>query len=129
MRLSFIVRMTVTILKILGGVAALLLGVWLGLPGRYEQSASEIEKVMSRGGSRRNRVKRAFTPLDWFRRDERGSERRASRRYFGTAASARSDAAGASSGSPPAAEVTDDPGEAGDEVVDADFEVVEEDRG
>lgn len=118
--------MTVTILKILGGLVALLLGIWLGLPGRYEQSASEIEKVMSRGGSRRNRVKRAFTPLDWFRRDERGSERRASRRYFGTAAGGkRGPSTDPESG--PRAEVIDDPGE-GEDVVDADFEVVDDDR-
>lgn len=122
------VRMTVTILKILGGVAALLLGVWFGLPGRYEQSSSEIERVMSRGGSRRSRVKRAFTPLDWFRRDERGSERRASRRYFGTAAPSSSGREGDREERRPTAEVTDDPGEAQDEVVEADFEVVEEER-
>jgi len=118
--------MTVTILKILGGVAALLLGVWFGLPGRYDQSASEIERVMSRGGSRRNRVKRAFTPLDWFRRDERGSERRASRRYFGTAAPTPGGRESEDAGRRPTAEVTDDPGEARDQGVDADYEVVEE---
>lgn len=128
MRLSFIVHMTVTILKILGGVAALVLGIWFGRPGRYEQSASEIEKVMRRGGSRRNRVKRAFTPLDWFRRDERGSERRASRRYFGTAVASPSDPAEDTSSSLPAAEVTDDPGDGEEAAVDADFEIVDEER-
>lgn len=74
-------------LKILIGAAAVGLGIWLGLPGRYEQSPEEIEKAMDRGGARRNQVKRVFTPLDWLRKETRGSDRRRERerRHFRTA--------------------------------------------
>lgn len=72
---------------ILGGIAAVGIGFWLGLPGRFEQSPDEIEQLMARGGSRRRKVKRVFTPLDWWRKDERASDRRRaeSRRHFRTA--------------------------------------------
>lgn len=73
-------------LKILGAVAALLLGVWLGLPGRYERDLREIDKVMEDGGRERKRVNRMRTPLDWFRKDAKASDRRRSRRHFRTAA-------------------------------------------
>lgn len=55
-------------LKILGAVAALGLGIWLGLPGRYSQSVDEIEQTMAMGTGRRKKVKRHFTPLAWFQR-------------------------------------------------------------
>ena len=75
-------------LKILGGVAALALGIWLGLPGRYQRDEDEIARLLGRPGGTRRRVKRSFTPLDWLRNDRRGSDRRrdASRRRFRTAA-------------------------------------------
>jgi hypothetical protein len=77
------------LLQILVGIGAVALGVWLGLPGKYEQSEEDIEKAMERGGARRNQVKRVPTPLDWLRKDRRGSDRRieAGRRRFRTAAS------------------------------------------
>ena len=78
-----------TFLAILGGVAAFLLGIWLGLPGRYEQSQRDIERAMEQGGAHRNKAKRHPTPLDWFRKDQRGSERRAGRHRFRTAAPER----------------------------------------
>ncbi|MEJ2538726.1 MAG: hypothetical protein P8188_01875 [Gemmatimonadota bacterium] len=78
-------------LKILVGVLAVGLGFWLGLPGRFEQTPDEIEKAMERGGARRNQVKKVFTPLDWFRKEERGSNRRRQRRHFKTAAPERRD--------------------------------------
>ena len=34
-------------LKIIVGVLALALGIWLGLPGRYEQTPDDIERQMS----------------------------------------------------------------------------------
>lgn len=81
------------LLKILVGVAAVGIGIWLGLPGRYEQTQEDIEKAMDRGGARRNQVKRVFTPLDWLRKDKRGSQRRAEmqRRRFRTAAPRKKD--------------------------------------
>ena len=45
------------------------IGIWLGMPGRYTQSADEIEKVMDAGGGRRRRVKRVFTPMAWMQRN------------------------------------------------------------
>lgn len=76
------------LIMILLGVAALGLGIWLGLPGRFEQSPEEIEQLMARGGSKRRKVKRHFIAIDRFRKDERASERRRaeSRRHFRTAA-------------------------------------------
>jgi hypothetical protein len=56
------------ILKVVGALVALGIGVWLGMPGRYTQSADDIEQVMTRGGGRRRKVKRRFTPLAWVQR-------------------------------------------------------------
>ena len=75
------------VIKILLAIAALALGVWLGLPGRYTQTPEELDDAMRRGGARRNQVRRHFTPLDWLRKEQRGSVRRRQRRYFKTAAS------------------------------------------
>ena len=78
-------------LKILIGLLAVGLGFWLGLPGKYEQTPDEIEKAMDRGGARRNQVRKVFTPLDWFQKKQRGSERRRQRRHFKTAAPKKGD--------------------------------------
>ena len=75
------------VIKILLAIAALALGVWLGLTGRYTQTPEELDDAMRRGGARRNQVRRYFTPLDWLRKEQRGSVRRRQRRYFKTAAS------------------------------------------
>lgn len=56
------------LLKILVALAALAMGVWMGLPGRYTQSADDIEEVMASGQGRRRKVKRTFTPLAWLQR-------------------------------------------------------------
>jgi hypothetical protein len=56
------------ILKVVGAILALGVGIWLGMPGRYTQSADEIEQVMTSGGGRRRKVKRRFTPLAWVQR-------------------------------------------------------------
>ena len=76
---------------ILIGLVAVGIGFYFGLPGKYEQSQDDIEKAMDRGGARRNQVKRVFTPLDWLRKDKRGSDRRrqAATRRFKTAAPKR----------------------------------------
>lgn len=75
-----------TILMILGGVAALALGIWLGLPGRYDRPQEDIERALEQRSIRSKRVKRHFTPIDWFRKEERGSSRRRQQRRFRTAA-------------------------------------------
>lgn len=57
-----------TALMIIGAFAALGIGVWLGMPGRYSQSAEDIDRIMEAGGGRRRKVKRMFTPLAWINR-------------------------------------------------------------
>ncbi len=72
-------------LKILGGIAVLFFGLWLGSAGAYRQRTEEIDQAMERGGSRRYRVKRRFIAVDYLMRKRRESERRAqssSRRPF-----------------------------------------------
>lgn len=56
------------LLKIFAAVAAVGLGVWLGLPGRYEQDMDDLERTMVLGTGRTRRVKRHFTPLAWLQR-------------------------------------------------------------
>ena len=67
-------------LKILGGLAALALGIWLGMPARYEQPRDEIERTMELGTGRRRKVKRYFTPLAWIQRKVTVAPRGAGRR-------------------------------------------------
>ncbi len=55
-------------LEILGALLALGVGVWLGLPGRYQQSADDIEEMMAQGGSHRRKARRVVTPLAWLQR-------------------------------------------------------------
>lgn len=66
------------LVKIVLALLALAYGIYLGLPGRYTQTAEEIEDVMERGGGRRRKVKRRFTPLAWVQRNvsSRGSRER-----------------------------------------------------
>ena len=63
---------------------ALAWGIWLGLPGRYSQTADDIENAMERGGGHRRKVKRHFTPLAWAQRNisARGSSQRSRRSGF-----------------------------------------------
>jgi len=53
-------------LKILGGLAALGLGVYLGWPGQYRSDPDELDRALGPGG-RSRKVKTAFTPLSWLR--------------------------------------------------------------
>lgn len=55
-------------LKIIIGLAALGLGIWLGLPGRYTQTPEDIEHEMKWHKAGTYRVKRVFTPLAWIQR-------------------------------------------------------------
>ncbi len=69
-------------LKILGGLLALALGIYLGLAGEYRQSPEELEEALGRNRPRR-RVKRYFTPLDLLRpRKSRRAARSRERRPF-----------------------------------------------
>lgn len=70
-------------LKIIIGILALALGVWLGLPGRYEQRAEDIERDMEWGTGRTYRVKRHFTPMAWLQRQlkARGEKHRPRRAF------------------------------------------------
>ncbi len=69
-------------LQILGGLAAVALGIFLG-GGRYTQSQREVEA--RRGVGRPRRAKRHFMWLDYFQAQERGSDRRRTRAHFKTA--------------------------------------------
>jgi hypothetical protein len=55
------------VLKILIGLAAVGLGIWLGLPGKYDQTLEDIERNMELGRERQ-KVQRHFTPLAWIQR-------------------------------------------------------------
>ena len=88
-------------LKILGGVAALLLGVWLGL-GTNRQTAEDMDLELALGKGRPRKVKRHFMWLNYLKADKRASERRArstsTRGRFRTAVSSRDDDSGPSTG-------------------------------
>lgn len=63
-------------LKILGGILALAIGVFMGGSGRYRPDMEEIERSLAPGG-RSRKVRTHFTPLGWLRRtDERASRAR-----------------------------------------------------
>jgi hypothetical protein len=69
------------LLTIAGALVALVWGVWLGLPGRYSQSADEIEKTMASGGGPSRTVRRTFTPLAWLMRNTAVTTPRRNRRF------------------------------------------------
>lgn len=72
----------VLFLKILAGVAALALGIYLG-GTPYTQSPEEVSARMGKGLPRR--AKRHFMWLNYLKVGERASERRRERRHFKTA--------------------------------------------
>lgn len=63
----------VLFLKILGGLAALVLGIYLGM-GRYTQTNDEVAARLGSGKPRK--PKRHFIWLNFLKTDERGSDRR-----------------------------------------------------
>ena len=75
-------------LQILGGIAALALGIYLG-GGQYTQSQDEIEARMGLGKPRK--AKRHFMWLDFLKAHERGSDRRRTRTHFKTAVARKKD--------------------------------------
>ncbi len=82
----------ITLLKILGLLAALALGVSLGL-GRFRQDPREIERSLDERG-RRKRVHRHFTPLDLLKARERSSREGQGRSRFRTVAPERREDSG-----------------------------------
>jgi hypothetical protein len=64
------------VLKIVGAVLALAVGIWLGLPGRYSQSTQDLERTMDSGLGRTRKVKRHFTPFAWMQRKAPARSRR-----------------------------------------------------
>ena len=70
----------IVFLQILGAIAALALGIYLG-GGSFTQSQDEIEARLGVGQPRK--AKRHFMWLNYFRTDERASKRRGgTRRHF-----------------------------------------------
>lgn len=72
----------VLILKILGGIAALGLGVYLGA-GSFSQTPEDVEMRLGKGQPRK--VKRHFMWLNYLRTTPRASELRRGREPFKTA--------------------------------------------
>ena len=98
--------------QILGGVLALALGIYLGMPGRPDgggplpgrwrvgrgddhvgehrvKHLKELERALGTEWRESRRAKRHFTLFGWLRKDPRGSHQRRSRQYFRTAAPRR----------------------------------------
>lgn len=71
------------IFLVLTGIVGLAIGIWLGMPGRYEQTPEDIQRIMESGGARRRRTKRIFTPLAWMQRQISTSTPSAERRKRG----------------------------------------------
>jgi hypothetical protein len=73
----------VIFLKILGGILALGIGLYMGAVGRYRPDPEELEKALSEVSGSSRKVKQRFTPLAWLRQgQERSSHIR--RRSRGT---------------------------------------------
>lgn len=78
------------LLKILGGVLALLLGIKLGMPARYERrSDAELDRLLEHGRGTGYKAKKRYTFIDWLHNEVRGSHRRTGRSPFKTAAPKR----------------------------------------
>jgi len=68
-------------LKVIVGIAAVLVGGWFGLPGRYAQTPDEIEEVMANGTGRRKQRKKRLSPFAWLQREKSVSTNRGSRGF------------------------------------------------
>jgi len=71
----------VLFLKILGGVVALALGIYLG-GGSYTQSTEEVAARLGKGQPRK--AKRHFMWLNYLKTTPRASQQRRRRQYFKT---------------------------------------------
>ncbi|MGD8361817.1 MAG: hypothetical protein PVJ04_10320 [Gemmatimonadota bacterium] len=64
------------VLKVLGAIFALGVGLYLGMAGQYRSNPDELDKALGAGG-RTRKVKRRFTLFGWMRMpEERSSHRR-----------------------------------------------------
>jgi len=64
------------LLKILGGLIALGVGLYLGMAGQYRPDPEELDQALGPGG-RSRRVRRRFTLFGWLRvAEERSSHKR-----------------------------------------------------
>lgn len=68
---TFVVALLVAV-----ALAALGLGIWLGLPGRAP-TVEEVERSMAHPHPESRKVKRHFTPLAWAQRQIRVGDSRA----------------------------------------------------
>ena len=59
-------------LKILGGILALGIGLYMGSAAPYRPDPDELDKALSEGGFSK-RTKRHFTPLGWLRQNQERS--------------------------------------------------------
>ena len=67
------------LLKILGAIAALGFGVYLGMAGQYRPDPEELDQALGPGGVTR-KVKRRFTLIGWLRMSEERSSHKRRRR-------------------------------------------------
>lgn len=51
------------LLKILGGVVAFAIGLWLGRPGHSRESHAHMEELLAKGERKDTELDRHFTPL------------------------------------------------------------------
>lgn len=69
------------IVLILGGLVAVGIGIWLGLPGDTTVAEREIERAIKEGegGGPSKKVKRQFMGVEWLMHRAKGSQVRKSR--------------------------------------------------
>lgn len=69
------------IVLVLGGIVALGVGIWLGLPGDVKATEREVERAImeDEGGGPSKRVERRFMAVEWLMRRTKESQLRKSR--------------------------------------------------
>ncbi len=54
---------------VLTGLVGLGIGIWLGMPGRYTQTADDLERAMDEPARQKRLKKRNVNPLAWLQRN------------------------------------------------------------
>ena len=67
---------------VLAVLVALGVGIWLGMPGKYDRNLDELDERLSESGKSRRKVKRHLIFIDMLRKSQRGSQRRRGRTPF-----------------------------------------------